>query len=206
MLRVKKARSDKKHSSVSGASTISDGPQGTPPLKVILPQDTDDVFAESSNVTNSITLDATKKAAGALRAVEGKKAEGATVNTSPGVESGVEHLLSSSRSLLDLLADQALAPEQPLGVSQELLTATVAKYKQLQLQPVQLFNFKVDTESPPLPPPCPQSGPVSGDPAHTVCQVVLPQLLRPGGFTRQVDPDEVQIISDDDDDDDVTIE
>ncbi|KAG7222585.1 hypothetical protein INR49_016182 [Caranx melampygus] len=153
-------------------SLVEGEQEGTPPLKVGLPQDTDDVCAEGSNVTKSITLDATKKAAVAFRKVEGKKGEGVTVNASTCVESGVEDLLSSSHSLLNLLADQALAPEQPPRVSQELLTATVAQFNQLQLPPVQLFNFKADNETPPLPPPCPPSGLVCGFPVTRFCGTV----------------------------------
>lgn len=98
---------------------------------------------------------------------------------------------ASTNSLLDLLADHALAQEQPLSVSQELLAAAVAKYK----QSVHHWNFVMNSKSPPLPPPPPQSSPV-GFPVN-VCQVVLPQLLQTGDFTRYMDPGQIQIISND---------
>lgn len=98
-----------------------------------------------------------------------------------------------THSLLDLLADQALAQEQTLSVPHELLAAAVAKYK----HSVQNWSFVVDTKSPPLPPPPPQSSAV-GFPVNGVCQVVLPQLLQMGDFARHMDADQVQIISDDD--------
>lgn len=89
-------------------------------------------------------------------------------------------------SLLDLLADQALAQEQ----THELLAAAVAKYK----RSVQNWSFALDTKSPPLPPPPPQSSPV-GFPVNGLCQVVLPQLLQMG----DMDAGQVQIISNNDD-------
>lgn len=98
--------------------------------------------------------------------------------------------IAPTNSLLDLLADHALAQEQPLSVSQELLAAAVAKYK----QSVHHWSFVVDSKSPPLPPPPPQSSPV-GFPVNGVCQVV-PQL-QTGDFTRHMDLGQVQIISND---------
>lgn len=93
-------------------------------------------------------------------------------------------------SLLDLLADQALAQEQ----THELLAAAVAKYK----RSVQNWSFALDTKSPPFPPPPPQSSPV-GFPVNGLCQVVLPQLLQMGEFARNTDGGQVQIISNNDD-------
>lgn len=59
-------------------------------------------------------------------------------------------------SLLSLLADQALAREQPLLVSQQLLAAAVNSYT----RSVKNWSFVLDAESPPPPPPPPQSSPV----------------------------------------------
>lgn len=95
-------------------------------------------------------------------------------------------------SLLDLLADQALAQEQPQSVSQELLAAAVVKYK----RSVQHWSLGVDTKSPPFPPPPPQSSPV-GFPVSGVSQVVFPQLLQVGDFARHMDASQVQIIAED---------
>ncbi|GAA6221667.1 ubinuclein-1-like [Lates japonicus] len=191
-LPVKKARSDKKQSSISGASTVSDAP----PLKGEPPQETDDVFIEGSDISSSMSLGAVRKESTALKKVEGKKG-GVTVDACPSTPAESDEPLvnatsAPTQSLLDLLADQALAREQPLTVSQELLAAAVAKYK----RSFQHWSFGVDTKSPPLPPPPPQSSPVSL-PVSGVCQVVLPQLLLTGDFARQVDADEVLIISDD---------
>ncbi|XP_040893252.1 ubinuclein-1-like [Toxotes jaculatrix] len=198
-IQVKKAKSHKRQSSISGASTMSDVLQGAPPLKGELPQEPDDVFNEGSDISNSLSLGAVRKEAAALKKVEGKRGEGVTVNAGPSTpaesaESLVDATSTATHSLLDLLADQALAREQPLRVSHELLAAAVAKYKRSG----QHWSFGVDTKSPPLPPPPPQSSPVS---LHVsgLCQVVLPQLLQTGDFSRHVDADQVQIISDDSD-------
>lgn len=194
VLRVKKAKADKKQSSISGASTVSDAP----PLKGELPQETDDVFIEGSDISSSMSLGAVGKESTALKKVEGKKG-GVTVDAHPSTPAESDEPLvnatsAPTQSLLDLLADQALAQEQPLTVSQELLAAAVAKYK----RSFQHWSFGLDTKSPPLPPPPPQSSPVSF-PVSGVCQVVLPQLLQTGDFARHVDANELLIISDDSD-------
>uniref|UniRef100_A0A4W6G8B4 Ubinuclein 1 n=1 Tax=Lates calcarifer TaxID=8187 RepID=A0A4W6G8B4_LATCA len=194
ILLVKKAKADKKQSSISGASTVSDAP----PLKGELPQETDDVFIEGSDISSSMSLGAVGKESTALKKVEGKKG-GVTVDAHPSTPAESDEPLvnatsAPTQSLLDLLADQALAQEQPLTVSQELLAAAVAKYK----RSFQRWSFGLDTKSPPLPPPPPQSSPVSF-PVSGVCQVVLPQLLQTGDFARHVDANELLIISDDSD-------
>ncbi len=146
-----------------------------------------------------------KKEVVALKKVEGKAAAAAAAGGGVAVDAGSSTPAESdeppanatsapTHSLLNLLADQALAREQPLTVSQELLAAAVAKYR----RSVQHWSFGVDTKSPPLPPPPPQSSPV-GFPVSGVCQVVLPQLLQVGDFARHVDAAQVQIISDDSD-------
>lgn len=201
-LRVKRARSEKKPQPfISGPPTTSDGCsvlQGSPPLKG-LSQEADCVFIESSSISNYMSLGAVKKEVAAMKKVEGKTGGGLAVDAgSPTPAESAEPLVNPTsaptHSLLDLLADQALAREQPFAVSAELLAAAVAKYK----RSVQHWSFGVDTKSPPLPPPAPQSSPVSF-PVSGVCQVVLPQLLQVGDFARHVDASQVQIISDDSD-------
>lgn len=181
----KRARPEKKQPSINGPPTTSDGCsllQGSPPLKGL--QEAGDVFIERE-------VAASKK-------VEGKNGGGMAVDagSSTSAESDEPLVTTASaptHSLLDLLADQALAREQNLMVSQELLAAAVAKYK----RSVQHWSLAVDTKSPPpLPPPPPQSSPV-GFPVNGVCQVVLPQLLQIGDFARHMDAGQVQIISND---------
>lgn len=185
MHRVKKARSEKKHPDVL---------RGTPPLKREIPQERD-VFIEGSD----ILLCTVRKEAAALKKGENIKGGGTAVNpgTLVSVESGksLVNISAPAHSLLDLLADQALAQEQPLPVPQELLTAAVAKYK----HSVQRWSFGVDTKSPPLPPPPPQSSPVNF-PVSGTDHVPLPQLLQDRDFAKHMDAGDVQIISDDDDD------
>lgn len=186
MFRVKKARSDKKQSDVL---------QGTQPLKGEL-QETDDFFIEGSHISNATSVGTGRKEGAALKKGECKKGQVAVdPGTSASVDSGkplVNVTSAPAHSLLDLLADQALAQEQPLPVPQELLTAAVAKYK----HSVQHWSFGVDTKSPPLPPPPPQSSPVSF-PVSGTCHVVFPQLLQGGDFAKHMDAGHVQIISDD---------
>ncbi|XP_049900313.1 ubinuclein-1-like isoform X2 [Epinephelus moara] len=198
-LPVKRARPEKKQPSIVDPPASSDGctvPLGSLPLKG-LPQEADDVFIVSSNISNSVSLGTEKKEAAVLKKVDGKTGEGAAADAGSFTPAGADKPLATrstpTHSLLDLLADQALAREQPLSVSEELLAAAVAKYK----RSVQRWSFGMDTKSPPLPPPPPQSSPV-GFPLSGVCHV-LPQLLQAQDFPRHVD-DHVQIISDDDDD------
>ncbi|TDH15782.1 hypothetical protein EPR50_G00012500 [Perca flavescens] len=196
-LPVKRARPEKKWPSISGPATTSDGCsvlQGSSPLAG-LPQDADDVF-ESSNISNSLPLE--KQEAAALRKMEGETGRVA-VDAGSSTPTAADTLRVSAasaptRSLLDLLAEQALAREQHLPVPQELLALAVAKYK----RSVQRCSFGVDTRSPPVAPPPPQSSPV-GFPLSGVCNVALPQLLPVGDFARLRDADHVQIISDDED-------
>ncbi|XP_040001178.1 ubinuclein-1-like isoform X2 [Xiphias gladius] len=196
-LPVKKARSDKKQSSISGASTMSDVLPEAPPLKGELPHETDDVVTEGSNISNSVSLDDVRKEAAALKKLEGKKGGGVTAEAgSPTPAESGEHVVNAvsapTHSLLDLLADQALVRDRPLPVPQELLAAAVAKYKRSG----QHWSFGVDNKSPRLSPPAPHSSPV-GFPVSGVCQVVFPGLLQPGDLAKHVDAGQVHIISDD---------
>ncbi|MEQ2291361.1 hypothetical protein AMECASPLE_012696 [Ameca splendens] len=70
------------------------------------------------------------------------------------------------RSLLDILADQALAHEHPLDLSRDYLATAIFKP----------WSFGMDDRSPPLPPPPPHSSPIN----FPESQVVLPQLLQVG--------------------------
>ncbi|KAM7419699.1 hypothetical protein PAMA_016674 [Pampus argenteus] len=199
---VKKTRTEKKPSSISGAPTPSDNGsilQGTPPLK-----GEPDVFIESSYFSGSKSLGAAKKENVSLKNAEGKTEGGAILDagSSTPVETDVPVLNVASapaHSLLDVLADQALAQDQTLTMSQELLAVAVAKYK----HSLQHWSFSVDTKSPPFPPPPPQSSPV-GFPVTSVCQVVLPRALQ--DVSRHGDVGQIPIICDSDDDDDVVIQ
>ncbi|XP_070844248.1 ubinuclein-1-like [Chaetodon trifascialis] len=184
-LPVKRTRPEKKKPpSVCGPPPTFDGCsflQGSPPLKG-LPQTADVVFIEGSSISKMME----GKTGGGMAADAGSSTPAESDEPLAGATS------APTRSLLDLLADQALAREQPLPASQELLAAAVAKYKRSD----QHWSFRGDTRSYPPPPPPPQSSPV-GFPVSGPCQVVFPQQI--GDFDQHVDADEVQIISDDSD-------
>lgn len=162
-----------------------------------LHQEVDGVFIEGSDISLSVPLGAVKKEVVAMKKVEVEPG-GSSSTPAEWVEPQVNVTPAPTHSLLDLLADQALAREKPFSVSQELLAAAVAKYK----RSVQNMSFVVDSKSPPFPPPPPQSSPV-GFPVSGVCQVVPSKLLQIGDLTKRVDGGEVYIISDDDPDDPV---
>ncbi|XP_029314955.1 ubinuclein-1-like isoform X2 [Cottoperca gobio] len=180
---VKKARPEKKQISLSGPPATSDVCsvlQASPRLT-----ESDDVIISNSMGTEI------KEAA--LRKVEGQTGglalDACSSTPAEAAKPPVNSTSAPSQSLLDLLADQALAREQTRSVSQELLAAAVAKYK----RSVQLWSFGLDGKSPPFPPPPPQSSPVNFP--HT--GGVLSQLLQIG---HHMGAGHVQIISDDDDD------
>lgn len=87
---------------------------------------------------------------------------------------------AQTQSLLELLAEQALARVQP--IPQELLAAAVAQYK----RSVQHWILGSDTGSPPVPPPPPPH-------SNPVGRVFVPQLVS------LLSAGNVLIISDDDD-------
>ncbi|XP_028288672.1 ubinuclein-1-like [Parambassis ranga] len=192
-LQVKKAKSDKQQPTTSGASTLSnsfDSPHGTAPLTGELSPVPDRVFIQSSDTSDPVTLGGVPTEGVALKNAQVKKMEelgGVNPTTVQSDEPPGSVTPAPARSSLDLLADQALAREQSLTVSQELLTAAVAKYR----HSVQHWSF--DTKSPPLPPPPPQSSPINF-PMSMVCQVVLPQLQQTGDII-QVNPRQVQTVS-----------
>lgn len=72
------------------------------------------------------------------------------------------------------LAHQALARDQPLLMSQELLAAAVANYA----HSVRNWSFALDTKSPPPPPPAPQSSPVEFPVSGVYHLVPLGELAR----------------------------
>ncbi|XP_060910581.1 ubinuclein-1-like isoform X2 [Labrus mixtus] len=158
-------------------------------LRGTLPQEPDIVFIVNPNISTSTSLGGVKKGVSALKNLEAKTEEVVAVDagsSTPTESEGTPVIPTSTPtpSLLDLLADQALAREQPLSVSQELLAAAVAKYKNSGGH----WNFQFDTKTPPLPPPPPHPSPV-----------VMPQKLQMGDLSRHVDAGEVLIISDDSD-------
>lgn len=119
----------------------------------------------------------------AMTRVEAKLEEGVAVDvvSSAPVEPDEPEWISSTpaptHSLLDLLAEQALAREQLLthSISQELIAAAVAKCKH------SAWSLGLDVQSPPLPPPPPQSSPV-GFPENREFCVAVPRALQDGDF------------------------
>ncbi len=188
-LRAKRTRPERKQPSVSGPPPVSDGcsiVQGSPP------KETEDVFIDSSDISDSTSLGAVMKEVAVLKVMKGADRGPVDAASSPLVRSDkpvVKAPFAPTHSLLDLLADQALARDPPPSVSQELLAAAVAKYK----HSVQPWSFMLSSKSPPLPPPPPQSSPVG----FPVCQVVEPRLLHVGNSAHHVDPGQVQSLSDD---------
>ncbi|KAM7010119.1 ubinuclein-1-like [Tautogolabrus adspersus] len=188
-LPVKRAKPQKKQQpSICGPPSTSDSCsilQGSPTL----PQEPDIVFIVNPNTSTSTALGGVKKGVSALKNLEVKTGEVVAVDagsSTPAESEGPPVITTSAPtpSLLDLLADQALAREQPLSVSQELLVAAVAKYKNSGGH----WNFEFNTKRPSLPPPPPHTSPV-----------VMPQKLQLGDLSQHVDAGEVLIISDDSD-------
>ncbi|XP_007549779.1 ubinuclein-1 isoform X1 [Poecilia formosa] len=93
-----------------------------------------------------------------------KVESGVSVSFSPPKADGLPE--TPGCSLLDILADQALACEQPLALSRDYLATAVFKP----------WNVGTDNRSPPLPPPPPHSSPIN----FPESQVVLPHLLQVG--------------------------
>ncbi|XP_069545707.1 ubinuclein-1 [Brachyistius frenatus] len=164
-LPVKRAKSERKQSSITGASILSGGCDSLQGAAL-----------KKGDAKNVVELDA-----GYATPTESDEA---LVNATS----------ACTPSLLALLADEALAREQTLTVSQELIAAAVAKYK----PSVQRSSFGVGIKSPPPPP---QSSPVDF-PESRVFQGSVAQLLQAPDNRRVDDTDKVLVISDDDDDDD----
>ncbi|KAM4584778.1 ubinuclein-1-like [Odontesthes bonariensis] len=184
-LPVNKTKCLKGASSNSGASKLSDGInslQGIPALSEDL-QGTDLVLTEGSNMPDCVCLGGDEKRGGALLKGEIKEFGAGSSTPSDGGKPPVNGASAPTHSLLDILADEALAREQSLPLSQEFLAAAVAKH----------WSFGLDPNSPPLPPPPPQSSPV--DFPERMCRVVFPGLPQ-GGHEMREGPGEVLIGSD----------
>ncbi|XP_013120648.1 ubinuclein-1 isoform X3 [Oreochromis niloticus] len=181
-LLTKKAKCEKKQS-----CTFSDGcndDRGNPPLTE-MSRGAGSVFTEGSDILGSVHEGA------AMKKGEVKKVEldvRATSN-SESEKSQVDETPTPAHSLLDLLAEQALAQEQHLPGLQELLAEAV-KTKCF----VQHWSF-AETQSPPLLPPPPQSSPV-GFPAQSTCGDIWPPMLQVGS-TKHADAVQVQSVSED---------
>ncbi|TNN37344.1 Ubinuclein-1 [Liparis tanakae] len=168
-----------------------------PPSLKALPREADDVIIVSSSFAAPLCTEKKEAAAGAAVVKRPEVVVAVTaadaVSRTP-AEADRPPLKAApapaQQSLLDLLADQALARVQPHMASQELLAAAVAKYK----RSVRHWSFGADAKSPPLPPPPPQSSPVDFPLTHAP-----PPLLPVGDFARHMDAGHVLIISDDDD-------
>ncbi|KAM8879987.1 ubinuclein-1-like isoform 2-T2 [Spinachia spinachia] len=176
-LLVKRVRPEKRPQPVGAQSDSCGVPPGPPPQKRLLRVD-DKVVVPRPDVGTPASPGPGEKGA-----AEGKAAQ---PSSSPA------EVHAAPPSLLDVLADQALAREPPRLVSQELLAAAVARYN----HSVQRWGFGVDAKSPPRSPRPPQSSPV-GFPLIGTCRVVLPPHF--GDFARHLDASHVHIISDDDD-------
>ncbi|XP_074521394.1 ubinuclein-1-like [Halichoeres trimaculatus] len=198
-LPVKRARPEKKQQqpSICGPPDMSGGcsiVQGSP-----LQSKEDDVFIVNPDISTASSVEGLKEEAVDVMEVEEKTGGGETVDyvsLNPTRPDGpaVTTPSAPTPSLLDLLADQALAQEQPMSVSHELLAAAVAKYQ----QSVQHWSFGFDTKSPPFPPPPPQTSPV-GFSMSEACQVLMPQVLQMGDFAKHMNTGQAVIISDDSD-------
>ncbi|XP_076003767.1 ubinuclein-1-like [Genypterus blacodes] len=175
-LLVKKTKMEKKQSFVSEGPSVShswgDSPESIS-LKGGLALEMDASLYED--------LPAGEREMSVMKKMEAKLGEGVAVGSSTPVETDKQPLISSTpaptHSLLDLLAEQALARAQPLTqtISQELLAAAIAKCKQ------SAWSLGLDLQSPPLPPPPPQSSPVAF-PGNRECRVAAPHVLQNGDF------------------------
>ncbi|XP_024860030.1 ubinuclein-1 isoform X2 [Kryptolebias marmoratus] len=154
-LQVNKTKGLKRQSSTGGASTSSGGCnnlQGAPAPSQHS-TGTDQVLDEGSNISSCVDQEPELKL----------DSDTHTSSLEIGEKLPVNAPFAPAHSLLDILAEQALAHEYP---AQELLAAAVGKH----------WSFSED-KSPPLPPPPPQSSPVNFSEGG-VCQVVLPNLLQ----------------------------
>lgn len=200
-LPVKRMRSEKKQQqppSISHPPEMSVGCsiiQGSPQQS----KEADDCFIVNPSTSAALSIKGLKKEAAAVTEVEEKTGGGETVDyiSSSLAKSDRPIIITPSAptpSFLDLLADQALAQEQPTSVSHELLAAAVAKYQQSG----QHWSFGFDTKSPPFPPPPPQTSPVNF-PMSGACQVLVPQMLQIGDFAKNMNTGQAVTISDDPD-------
>lgn len=150
VFRVNKAKGVKRQLT-GGASTSSEACNNLQGSRALLELSVgpDQVFAEGSNVYHCLDQESWVK-------------ESVTCSSSPENGSKLSVNTPPAHSLLDLLAEQALAHEYAATLSQELLGA-VGKHK----------SFSEDKN----PPPPPQSSPVNF-PESGLYPVVLPHLLQ----------------------------
>ncbi|XP_034083232.1 LOW QUALITY PROTEIN: ubinuclein-1-like [Gymnodraco acuticeps] len=188
-LPVKRVRPEKKQSPLISPLATSDNFSvlQESPLLSRPPHDSDDVIIVSSNPSNPVSLSSENKET--LLKVEGqtRRISVDSASSRPADKLPINARYAQTQSLVELLAEQALARVQP--IPQEFLAAAVAKYK----RSVQHLILGSDTRSPPVPPPPPHSSPVG----FPLCRVVVPQQVR--DVRRLSDAGHVLIISDDDD-------
>lgn len=152
VFRVNKAMSLKRQSSTADASTSSDGGnhlQGAPALTE-RSAGPDEIFAEADQQPQ-LKMEACSSSA--------ENGDRLSVN-------------APAHSLLDILAEQALAHEYSATLSQELFAAAVGKH----------WNLSEDRSPAPPPPPL-QSSPVDF-PETNICPVALPHLLQVRAMSR----------------------
>lgn len=179
MFRTKKAKCEKKQSCTLSDDCNDD--RGNPPLTE-MSRGAASAFTEGSDILSSVVHEGAAMKKGEVKKVE------LDVRATSNAESEKSQVDETpTHSLLDLLAEQALAQEQHLPGLQELL-AEAAKTKCF----VHHWSF-AETQSPPLLHPPPQSSPV-GFPAQSTCGDILPQMLQVGG-TKHADAVQVQSVS-----------
>ncbi|XP_037546297.1 ubinuclein-1 [Nematolebias whitei] len=153
-LPVNKAMSLKRQSSTVDASTSSDGGNNLQRAPALTEVSTgpDEILAEASHLSSGVDQQPQLKMESDAFSSSADNSDRLSVN-------------APAHSLLDILAEQALAHEYSATLSQELLAAAVGKH----------WNFSEDRS--PVPPPPPQSSPVDF-PESSICPVVLPHLLQ----------------------------
>lgn len=184
MFRTKKTTCEKKQS-CSFSDDCNDD-RGNSPLTE-MSRGAASAFTEGSDILRSVVHEGAAMKKGEVKKVE---LNVRATSNAESEKSQVDETPTPTHSLLDLLAEQALAQEQHLPGLQELL-AEAAKTKCF----VHHWSFS-ETQSSPLLPPPPQSSPV-GFPAHSTCSDILPQMLQVGG-TKHADAVQVQRVSEGD--------
>ncbi|KAF7644987.1 hypothetical protein LDENG_00212370 [Lucifuga dentata] len=193
MLRVKKVKTEKKQSFISDKAPVPNGSGDSAESKSSLKGlslKKDGRFNEGL-IFSSLPQSAVEEMS-ALKVMEDtlREAEVMDVESSADRPPLVNSTSAPSHSLLDLLAEQALARQHLLthSISQELLEAAVAKYNH------SAWPLCVEMQSPPLPPSLPHSSPADF-PGNRECLFVLPRMLQVGDFTG--DATTVQSVSED---------
>lgn len=143
----------KRQSSTVDASTSSDGGnnlQGAP-APTGLSTGPEEIFAEAPHLSSGVD--------------QQPQLQTEADACSSSAEGGDISANAPAHSLLDILAEQALAHEYSATLSQELFAAAVGKH------------WKLSEDRSPVPPPPPQSSPVDF-PEMNICPGVLPHLLQ----------------------------